>query len=523
MKYILFTFIVFAALFSPVAFAQSVNLSLEHWGYNFLARMEAKGLFGSYELRVRPVPRAHLAEIVEHIYAQAIKNPSLLSQTDWRLLEQLMGDLSDELSARNKFPKNLQREKHLFKIDDKAGTVYGDLVGWQSIISNRGRQFSPDQLLSETTLGGQLRGQIGKTIGFFAEARNSMTRGEERDDESFNPDEGSPVVTSGAGVFRDRATAYFVWDSPWLRLEGGKDEFDWGPGYHSGAALTRNAPPADNIRLSVRFKRCKFSFLHAWLRSGLGAKYLAAHRLDVHVLRGLYLGLSETVVYGNRNIEPSYLNPLMLYHVAEHHLGDRDNNNMAFDVTFTRLANVTLYGEWFIDDMTTTKIGSNYFGNKFAWVFGAQWSDPIKLKNIDLKAEYSRISPYVYTHWDSINIYTHYDKLLGHWLGPNADSFFLEIGWQTSRDFRIEVSAEHVRKAEGEANTITRPAEGDKQDFLHGTVEKRNLVGVRLLDQIRRDMFVALSYTYRDTQNIGQQQGEASYDHLARFHFYFNW
>ena len=145
------------------------------------------------------------------------------------------------------------------------------------------------------------------------------------------------------------------------------------------------------------------------------------------------------------------------------------------------------------------------------------------MKNVDVKAEYSRISPYAYTHWDSINIYTHYDKIIGHWLGPNADTFYLEVGWQLSRDFRVELNAEFVRKGKGDANTTTRPPEGDKQDFLHGIVERRNLAGFRMVDQIRRDLFIALSYTYCDTNNLGQQQGLTSIDHLARFHFYFNW
>ena len=505
-----------------MCFSQSVNLPLEHWAYNFLSRMEAKGLFNSHELRVRPVPREKLTDIIEDIYTKASQQPKLLSRTDRRILEQLMSDFSDELRARG-MSKKLKNEPHLFMVKEKVGTVYGDLIGQQSIISNRGRQYDPDQLLSETTLGGQLRGHIGGALGFFAEARNSMTRGEDRTDESFDPSNGSPVVTSGASVFRDRATAYFVWEKPWLRLEGGRDEFDWGPGWHGGATLSRNAPPADLLRLFVRFKRFKFSYMHAWLRSGLGAKYLAAHRLDFTVMPGFYLGASETVVYGGRSIEPAYLNPLMLYHVAEHHLGDRDNNNLSFDATFTRLPNITLYGEWTIDDMTSSKSWSNYFGNKFAWVFGGRWADPFTLKNVDLRVEYGRISPYVYTHWDSINIYTHYDKIIGHWLGPNADTFIIELGWQLGRDFRIEVNAEHVRKGKGDANTVTRPPEGDRKDFLKGIVEKRNLAGVRIIDQIRRDLFVALSYTYRDTQNLFLEPGRTSYDHLARIQLYFNY
>lgn len=487
--------------------------------------MEARGWFDSYELRVRPVPRDKLADIIEQIYTRASNDPERLSQTEWRMLEQLMSDFSDELQDRPAFPKRIPNEPHLLTIREDVGTVFFDLLGQQAIVSNRGQQFDPDQLISETTLGGQFRGHLGKRIGFFAEARNSLTRGEDRDpdDENFDPSQGSPVVISGSNVFRDRATAYGVWEKPWIRLEAGRDEFDWGPAYHGGVTVTQNAPPADLVRLGVRFKRFKFSYMHAWLRTPLGPKYLAAHRLDVTLLRGLYVGASETVVYGNRSVELAYLNPLMLYHVAEHHLGDLDNNGLSVDATFTRIPNVTLYAEWFIDDMTSTASWRHYFGNKFAWVVGGLWADPFNLRNLDLRLEYSRISPYVYAHNDSINIYTHYDKIIGHWLGPNSDTIFLELGWQLSRDFRIEAFTEHIRDGEGEANTVWRPESGDRKDFLTGIVETQNLFGLRVVDQIRRDCFVALSYTYRDTQNLGLQPGADSYDHLVRFQLSFNY
>ncbi len=524
MKRFLFSVYILVLVLATTSFSQSVNVPLDYWGYDFLQRLEAKGLVASYELRVRPVPRDKIANIIKQIYNQAVAEPELLSTTEWRMLDQLVGDFYDELNPHIDMPKRIRRERHLFRFDEgERGLVYGDLVGGQSIFSNKGERYATDELLSETTLGGQLRGHLGKGIGFFAQARNTMTRGEELKDESFNPDEGAPFVTSGTAIFRDRATAYFTWDKSLLRLEGGRDEFDWGPSYRGGITLTKNSPPADNIRLSVRFNRFKFSYMHAWLRSGLGAKYMAAHRLDVALLKGLYLSASETVIYGDRPVEPSYLNPLMLYHVAEHHLGDKDNNNLAFDVTFTRLKNTTLYGEWFIDDMTSSKIGQNYFGNKWGWIFGAHVVDPFKLKDTDFKAEYGRVDPYVYTHWDSINIYTNYDKIIGHWLGPNAESYYLEFGWQANANFRIELNAEYIRKGEGAANTATYPPEGENKDFLKGVIEKSDLVGIRFIDQFRRDLFIELSYTYRYTQHLAWQLGEESHDHLARLHFYFNW
>ena len=511
-------------LFFPLlGAAQSVNQPLDHWGYHFLARLEARGLFSSYELRARPVPRDRLADIIHKVYQTALQKPDVLSKTEWRLLEQLMSDFSAELSGREDISKKLRNEPHLFAVKDKIGTILGDLVGEQAIISNRGGQYDPDQLLSETMIGGRLRGNLGGVLGFFADAQNRMTRGEKEIEEQFDPSQGSPVVTSGTNVFRDRATAYFVWETPWIRVQAGRDEFDWGPAFRGGVTLSNNAPPADLIRLSLRFQRFKYSFMHAWLRSGLGAKYLAAHRLDFRVLAGLYLGASETVVYGDRHIEPAYLNPLMLYHIAEHHLGDKDNNNLAFDLTLTRIPNVTLYGEWFIDDMTSMKSWSGYFGNKFAWVFGGLWVDPLKLKNVDLRAEYTRISPYVYSHWDSLNIYTHYDKIIGHPLGPNADRILVELGWQASRDFRIQVSVEQQRHGVGGADTITRPAVGERKDFLQGVIEKNSAFAFRLIDQVRRDLFISLSYTFRTTENPNLVAGASSDDHLARIQLTLNY
>lgn len=499
--------------------APSVNLPLEHWAYPFLQRLEAKGLFSNYELRVRPLPRDKAAEMVEQAFTKASTQPDLLSKSDWALLEQLRSDLSDEFQNRSSVIKTVLPEPHLYKLREERGALLFDLVGRQSIISNRGQQYSPDQLLSETTLGGQIRGQLGNTLAFFAQARNTLTRGEERDpdDENFDPDQGAPVVTSGKNVYRDRATAYFVWENPWLRMEAGRDEFDWGPSLGNGLALSQNAPPADLLRLSVRMNRCKFTYLHAWLRSSLGQKYLVAHRADITLFRGAYLGLTETVIYGGRALEPTYLNPLMLYHIAEHHLGDRDNNNISIDAAFTRIPNVALFAEWYIDDMTSTRSWKNYFGNKFGWSLGGLWADAFSLNNMDLTLRYTKISPFVYTHWDSINIYTHYDKIIGNDLGPNADAVFLQIGRQFGRDFRTEIYYQHTRKGRGTASTETQPLVGNRKDFLKGVFEQRSLVGFRVVDQVRRDLFITLSYSYQDIRNLGLIPGRFSFDHLVRF------
>jgi len=506
--------------------AQSVHVPLDYWGYGFLERMEAKGLFHSLALLDRPLNRNQVAQLIGEIEDKAAVKPSSLSATDLRLLEQLKGDFADELSSQGGRSLPARRELHAARWSEGPNQACIDLYSRLSIVSNRGRSYDSPELLAEGTLGAILRGQLGATLGFYADARNALTRGEKTAgdrDENFDVSKGSPVVISGPNLFRDRALAYFVWEKPWLRIQAGRDEIDWGPGSHSGLALTRNMPPADMIRLASRFRKFAFSSAHIWLRTPLGAKYLAAHRLDFLLLSGLQIGAGETVVYGKRDIEMSYLNPLMLYHVAEHHLGDRDNNTLFLNLSCTLLRGTRFYAEYFIDDMTSTESLTRYFGNKFAFMTGVLWSDPLGARNLDLRFEYSRVEPFVYAHHDSLNIYTHYDKTIGHWLGPNSDSAWLLAARQFGRDLRLEASLERIRKGEGAADTRARPAQGTVKQFLGGVVEKRYLAGLRLQEQVRRDLFVSVAYTYAHIRNAGRVEGLSGDDHLARFEIAYNY
>ncbi|MDZ7370601.1 MAG: capsule assembly Wzi family protein [candidate division KSB1 bacterium] len=493
----------------------TANLPLSHWAYPFFERLEALGVINGMELRVRPVSRQIAAEWVRQSLEAAKKSPHLFSAGDLKLLEQLRGDFRDELgeSAADAAP-----ERHFYTMREQETILHVDILAAEQIDSRRS-SGAPDQLLSHTTLGGNLRGQFGNNLAFFANARNTLTRGEKRDpnDENFNPAKGEPVVTSGANVYRDQTTAYFIWQKSAFRLQAGKDEFDWGPFFGKGFALSANAPPADMLRLCFRLKKFSFNSMHAWLRSPLGQKYLAAHRIDLQPLQGLSLGFAETVVYGGRGVEPSYLNPLIFYHFAEHHLGDRDNNNIVADVVVTALPRLTLAGEWYIDDMTSTKSWRNYFGNKFAWAVGGLWADAFRLRGLDLRFRYGQISPYVYSHWDSLNIYTHYDQIIGNRSGPNSDEFSIALGKQFGRDFRIELNGRLGRKGAGEADTSTRPPVGDRKEFLKGVVERRSSVGFRIIDQLVRDLFVSISYDYEDVRNADLVAGRSQSHHWVRF------
>lgn len=501
---------------------QSVNFPMDHWSYDFLERLETKGLFHSHDLRSKPISRQEAASIVYKVKLQIEKNPQLLTQAEHALLQQLEGDLHDELSDLLDTPIK-QRERHLLRWQEPGGRLYMDMVGQETVFLKSGNQYHDKERISETTLGGILRGVLGGKIGFYVDARNTLTRGAVSREESFDPSLGSPVVVSGTNVYKDRAEAYFVFEAPWLRLELGRQQAAWGPGFRGGLALSRNMPQCEMIKLKARFNRFKFTGIHAFLRSNLGPKYLAGHRLEIKIIPGLYFGGSETVIYGSRDVEFAYLNPLMPYHIAEHHLGDKDNNAIGLDITAMLLNGVKLYAEFFIDDMTSTKNWLTYYGNKLGILCGGLWIEPLGVPNADIRFEYTRTEPYVYTHTDSINTYTHYDQIIGHWIGPNADVLYLQAGYRFDRDFRVTVAWERQHHGKGNVDSPYKKESGTKKEFLAGTVETRNRLEISLVNQLCRDIFVTLNYSLVKTDNLGLLAGARSTDHFATFDLSFNY
>ena len=243
---------------------------------------------------------------------------------------------------------------------------------------------------------------------------------------------------------------------------------------------------------------------------------------------GLYIRIlsiagSELVIYGNRDMEPMYLNPLMPYHVAEHHLGDLDNNTMALDVTVFPIRNHKMVLELFLDDFTTSENPFTYYGNKWAILIGWRWCDPFGLNGWDVQMEYSRIEPYVYTHNDSINTYQEYGRSIGHWLGPNSDLLDLRIGYLASRDLTGALYTKHIRHGEGDIDTPPDASISTRKKFLSGIVESAGSYGSEIEYQLFQDCYIQLDYSYNHIFNyLGQKNKNQDYNQI-RLNFSLNY
>ena len=522
-KLIQITILAFCLCWVISSYAQSVNVPLSHWAYDFLNRLEIQGGFRGFHLRTLPISRQDMAEILAQVEQSRSTNKINLSKAELDLLEQLKGEFCEELALLNLKSQQRYSEKHLLTWQENNSQIKIDVDFGQRFDINRGSRYDSTSRSSFTTLGGIIRGNLKGSLGFYIHFKNTLIRGKEITSENFNPALGLPITISGKNVYQDDASAYLIWKFPWFQFEFGRDEAKWGPGYQGSLMLSAQNPLFDMFRIRAHYKRFQFTSLHGRLSSDVGRKYLAAHRLELRISPWLFLAGSEAVVYGNRGAELQYLNPIMPYHIAEHHLGDEDNNTMGFDFTLFPAMGHKLYGELFLDDFTLSENPFHYYGNKFAFLLGYHCANPFRLKNVDLITEYTRIEPYVYTHDDLINVYKNYDRIIGHWLGPNADATFFEIRYLLNRDLKTSFMAERVRHGEGGVDIPYKEEDGTRKSFLSGIVESQWRCGFSISDQIFRDCFLNLQFHHIETSNLNRIQGEDSSDNQVIFQLNFNW
>jgi hypothetical protein len=313
---------------------------------------------------------------------------------------------------------------------------------------------------------------------------------------------------------------------PWFGLDFGKESFDWGPGRETNVFLQGAAPSYLYGRLSVSHRALTFEHLFGGLRTAPDAtdlgttstsnghlrtlpapKRFVTHRLELELSDRLRLGMHESVVYGDRGFEPAYALPVSILVGAQTYAGETDNLAFGFDFAYRVGRAAKLYGAVFFDDLS--KFDPGNFSNQVGIQAGGHWVDPMGVRGVDIRAEYARMEPYTYAHNFDINAYTHFDAVLGHPLGPNADRVFLNLQWWLSRHVRLSSAIWHTREGDnytvngelvnvgGDASQGRRPTDPATRSFLAGDRTTTTDLRVGAIIAPSAALRFGLSYRYR--------------------------
>jgi len=529
----------------------STDVPLFHGVYQVIDRFDARGWLNRPVSATRPYSRYQVCRLLWQIHEHT-QTGHVLTRTEQALLSRYLAEFDQDLRSLG-FDRLSPPQKRgawtraldglLFGWQDSAAAVAVAPVFRQRLVQERGNGSS-DETVSQTYVGGLLRGTYRNHLGFRVrhfEAREWSTRlRTSRQDVLAHPIEA--VQLKGKTVDFREATFQVVCATPWFDLDLGKASLDWGPGRMGNLFLTNNAPSFGMIRLKASHGPATFTHIGGFLRARPGLidsigsrvdnghsrtlprpKHLAAHRLELALSKGIVLGLQEAVVYGDRAPEFLYLCPAAVLIAAQSYLGDTDNLAVGVDLSVRLPQNLQVHLALFLDDIN--KFSPGAFSNKYAVQVGLFWVDPLGLPDSDLRIEYVRLEPFVYSHHFDINTYEHFDAPLGHPLGPNADRISGQIAHRLSPSLSLSLDLQRERQGEnflnadgnlvnvgGDAEQGRRPADPEVKRFLSGVVETRTELGAGLTCQPTAALRLNLHYRTVAAGNIllsEKQRGNA--------------
>lgn len=232
-----------------------------------------------------------------------------------------------------------------------------------------------------------------------------------------------------------------------IGVETGYGNVFVGQGYRS--VLMSDMPaPAWFVKINTRIWKFHYQNLFARLAPGKWVdpnvdprkKYIAAHYLSLQLTPRWTVGLFETTTLGrNQHFELQYLNPVILYRSVEGIIGSPDNVLVGLHTHFNWRKRWQLYGQFALDEFVFKEIlaRDGWWANKFAWQTGIRHLNIFGVEHLDVQAEWNGARPYMWSHYDTINSYSHGGQPLAHTLGSNFKEWVFLVQWQPSRRWNV--------------------------------------------------------------------------------------
>jgi hypothetical protein len=170
-------------------------------------------------------------------------------------------------------------------------------------------------------------------------------------------------------------------------------------------------------------------------------KYGSFHYLSWNASKRVNFGVFEAVIWQDndpdyrRGFDINYLNPAVFLRPVEFSLGSPDNAllGFAFNVKVGRRS--LFYSQLMLDEflLSNVRAGEGWYGNKQAFQLGVLGHDAFGAKGLMLRAEFNYVRPFMYTHSDTRQNYSHAGEPLAHPYGSNFWEAIAQGEWRRDR------------------------------------------------------------------------------------------
>jgi hypothetical protein len=544
-KKFLFILIVFT---SQLSIAQVENVPLNHPVFTFLKEMKVKRIIPYIYEDIQNISWFQVRDLLKEIESKKEKLSSIeLELLNWHKLE--FYEVLDTNNAAYFWNPNRRLGEtfaDVFTTDDvkftyayaeKNANLFFEIIGHYQY----GQLFKPYINNAHLFDGGfRVRGTVFKHLGYTVSFIKGASAGKSEVAEIIEPrllHNFKWIEDAESLENYDVTTGYVKYhtepaEDMHISLQLGREAITAGYGYGSKLVLSGDNPALDFFQFNFDYGIFHLSSIHA---STVGVfspykddrytKYWAFNRLKFTFNNLFDVGIGQSVVYSDRGIELAYLTPVGIYTFIEHSIQDRDNANLYFDIQTGFMDNIEFQATFFLDENILFQLDDlESYTNKTAYQVGAFWYNAFTLNNLALILEYTRIRPYVYSHFNIKNTYTSWETNLGHPIGPNSDEIFTKLTYNFSPKIRLALEYRHIRRGENvhndEGNLIknvggdvflghgTDP-ENETAQFLEGIRINNDILEVKLRLEPVRDFIFDVVYNYNIENNL--TEGMKSY------------
>jgi hypothetical protein len=326
---------------------------------------------------------------------------------------------------------------------------------------------------------------------------------------------GDPVVSdTEIQLWVPRAS--IAWHGSVFEVWLGRENQRWGPGRSGGLLLGGGTDPY--TQLSARVHAGTFATLsavHGWLSQARG-QYMAFHRVELNLGKGLRFGVGEGVRYDGQAPEPLYVLNLMPYAVVERILTAESNASAAERDSLTRsnyIADVDLYwrfasgwaayGELMVDDLKPSGDGPTRLAYQLGFTRAHEgWT---------LQTEYTQVYNYTYQVFYNRN-FVHRGEVLGYPLGADVGNLNLWADLELNLAWSVGASAHHTRTGEGNgAGAWCNPEQATDNPFGTNCQTFGEASGSQFAGIVERSVGFTGSVTLAPRDNV-RFEGQAGVD-----------
>ncbi len=496
-----FYILLFFLLVHFYAFSQHTYIPLGQTSMQIIDRLEIKSgelnndYFHSSNKSYR---RKSIVEYLENLNDSNIQ----LSSRDKFNIDYLNTDnfewyKNKQTQSNKKYGKTFYQEKAaLFSIVNPDYSILINPVLYYQISSEKNQ----DNFALINNRGLELRGNIGKNIGFYSQISdeilipNSFVRHRFEYDSSYMYVNFYKPNSNGI-VSYFSSNAYITANlNKFMDLQFGHTRNFIGDGYRT-FILGENQPEYLNLKLTTRFWKLNYTNIWAelrdypngkaigWDRSPQPKHYMAAHHLSLNLTKNFNIGIFETIVFqrdsghASTGFELNYLNPIIFYKSVENGLNSLDKAIIGFNAKWNLKKKVSLYGQFVIAELVLADLleGNGSFTNKFAAQVGVKYIDAFSVKNLDLQAEVNLSRPYMYTSYLPRNSYSNFRQSMGHHLGGNFKELVGIVRYQPLN--RVSVFAKFIVYTQGLDTNGSNWGSNIRKSYLDNTKELGNTIG----------------------------------------------